>query len=142
MAVRESKAQWEGSLREGKGTVVVGDEAFEGAYSYASRFEESEGTNPEELLGAAHAGCFSMALAGELARSGFEVGRIETNARVHLGNGPDGHRIERVDLEVVGYNMRHMEWREFDTYAKRAKENCPISKALRGVEITLSSRMA
>src|SRR5436190_20484712 len=103
MAVRNASAVWEGDLRGGSGTMSLGSGAFDGAYSFRSRFEEGDGTNPEELIGAAHAGCFSMALANGLAEAGFEPKRISTTARVHFrpGEGPPIKRIELVDECVV-----------------------------------------
>src|SRR6266436_8271852 len=100
MAKRTASAVWEGTLREGKGTVKLGSGAFEGAYSFASRFEEGKGTNPEELIGAAHAGCFSMALSAGLGRAGFTPKRIETSARVHLEKVGEAFRITRIELKT------------------------------------------
>src|SRR5438105_14218492 len=98
MAKRTASAVWEGTLREGKGTVKLGSGAFEGQYSFASRFEEGQGTNPEELIAAAHAGCFSMALSGALGRAGHDPTRVSTTAKVHLEKGDAGFRIPRIDL--------------------------------------------
>src|SRR5438477_11600643 len=91
-------AVWEGTLKEGKGTMTLGSGAFEGAYSFKSRFEEGTGTNPEELIAAAHAGCFSMALAAALGRGGYEPRRVQTTAKVHLTRGDEGFSISRIDL--------------------------------------------
>src|SRR6267154_791077 len=102
MAKRTASAVWEGTLREGKGTVKLGSGAFEGQYSYASRFEEGTGTNPEELIGAAHAGCFSMAFANTLATAGHEPKRIETTARVHLVPAEEGPSITQIELQTQG----------------------------------------
>src|SRR5438552_10785462 len=98
MATRTARAQWDGTIQQGKGTVALGSGAFEGAYSFTSRFEEGTGTNPEELIGAAHAGCFSMALAAGLERTGHPANRVETTANVHLEKGDDGFRISRIEL--------------------------------------------
>ena len=100
MAVRTSEAQWEGSLREGRGTMKLGSGAFEGNYSFPSRFESGQGSNPEELIGAAHAGCFSMAFANGLTRAGFTPTRIHTNASVHLDSVDGGFAITRIDLKT------------------------------------------
>ena len=98
MPKRTAEAQWEGSLQDGKGTMRFGSGAFEGQYSFASRFEEGSGTNPEELIGAAHAGCFSMALSAGLGRAGFTPERVSTTATVNLEKGDAGFRISRIDL--------------------------------------------
>src|SRR5436189_5231713 len=101
MAVRSASAVWEGDLRSGGGTMSLGSGAFDGAYSVRSRFEEGDGTNPEELIGAAHAGCFSMALANGLSEAGFTVRRISTTARVHFRPG-EGPPIRQIELEAEG----------------------------------------
>src|SRR5579872_2711454 len=98
MAARTSEAEWKGSLREGKGTMKLGSGAFQGAYSFSSRFESGTGTNPEELIAAAHAGCFSMALSHGLAQAGFTPMRVHTTAKVHLEKTADGFGIPRIDL--------------------------------------------
>src|SRR5689334_7277000 len=100
MPARTAEAQWEGSLQEGKGTMRLGSGAFEGQYSFSSRFEEGTGTNPEELIGAAHAGCFSMALSAGLGRAGYTPTRVHTTATVHLEKGDAGFRISRIDLRT------------------------------------------
>ncbi len=98
MAARSANAVWEGDLKSGKGKVKLGSGAFEGTYSFSSRFEEGKGTNPEELIGAAHAGCFSMALSAGLGRAGFTPTRIQTEARIHLEKAEDGFKISRIQL--------------------------------------------
>src|SRR2546421_6794869 len=98
MPVRNAEARWEGDLPSGKGSMRFGGGAFEGQYSFASRFEEGQGTNPEELIAAAHAGCFSMALSGALGRAGHDPTRVSTTAKVHLEKGDAGFRIPRIDL--------------------------------------------
>src|SRR5438876_9061914 len=100
MAIRSAKAQWEGTIQEGRGTMSLGSGAFEGAYSFSSRFEEGKGTNPEELIGAAHAGCFSMALAAALGKGGFTPRRVSTTAQVHLLKGEAGFSITAIDLST------------------------------------------
>ena len=140
MPVRKANAVWEGSLKEGHGTVALGSGAFEGPYSFGSRFEEAGGTNPEELIGAAHAGCFSMALSAGLGRSGFTPTRVATSARVHLEKVGDGFKITRIELdnesEVPGIDES-----AFQEHANKAKEGCPVSQALAGVEISLNARL-
>src|SRR5947207_13955384 len=98
MATRTASAVWDGTLKQGKGSMKLSSGAFEGAYSFSARFEEGTGTNPEELIAAAHAGCFSMALAASLGRGGFEPHRVATSAKVHLERTDDGFRIVRIDL--------------------------------------------
>src|SRR5256885_5896827 len=102
MAVRNAEAEWQGGLQDGKGTMRLGSGAFEGAYSYGTRFEEEPGTNPEELIGAAHAGCFAMALSGVLGKAGHPPQRLESSARVHLEPGDGGFAITTIELSVRG----------------------------------------
>ena len=137
MAIRASSAEWKGSLKEGSGTMRLASGAYEGAYTYASRFEEGQGTNPEELVGAAHAGCFSMFLASLLSKAGFEVKRIHTTATVHLRAGPTIALIElKTEAEVPGISEA-----AFLEQAEAAKRNCPVSKALAATETTLSAKL-
>lgn len=140
MAVRNAEAVWEGNLRQGKGTVKLGSGAFEGAYSFASRFEEGTGTNPEELIGAAHAGCFSMALSADLERAGYTAKRIHTTAQVHLDRVDGKSTITSIHLdteaEVPGIGEK-----DFREQAEGAKKGCPVSRALTGVEVTLNARL-
>lgn len=138
MPVRTADAEWNGNLREGQGKVKLGSGAFEGAYSFPSRFEEGKGTNPEELLGAAHAGCFSMALAAGLTRAGHAPTRIHTAARVHLERRGEAFEITRVELRTQG-RVPGIDEAEFRRQAEAAKKNCPVSKALAGPEITLEA---
>jgi osmotically inducible protein OsmC len=137
MPTRTSSAEWKGSLKEGAGTLKLASGAYEGPYTYASRFESAEGTNPEELIGAAHAGCFSMFLAALLTNAGFVPTWIHTTATVHLGAGPTITLIElKTEAEVP-----HIAEAEFLERAQLAKKNCPISKALAATETTLSARL-
>jgi lipoyl-dependent peroxiredoxin len=140
MAVRTANAEWVGALQDGSGTMAFESGAFEGQFSYKSRFEEGEGTNPEELIGAAHAGCFSMSLANIVATAGHDPQRVETTARVHLEPTEAGPSITRIELateaEVPGIDDE-----EFQQHAKTAKENCPVSKALAGVDISLDAKL-
>ena len=138
MAVRKSEAIWEGTLKEGGGRMIVGDGWFDGPFTFASRFEEAEGTNPEELVGAAHAGCFSMFLSSLLTKSGYVPTKIHTTATVYLGEGPAIHKIElNTEAQVPGVDKE-----TFDDLAAQAKAGCPISKALACVdEIILDARL-
>jgi len=138
MAVRKSTAEWQGTLKEGSGTMRVGNGAYDGPYTYASRFEEGPGTNPEELIGAAHAGCYSMFLSALLTKAGFTPTRIATTATVHLTDGPTISLIElNTDAEVPGLTDADLQ-----THAEAAKKNCPVSKALAGgPEIKLNVKL-
>ncbi|MGA2111836.1 MAG: OsmC family protein [Anaerolineales bacterium] len=140
MAVRNASAVWEGTLREGRGTMKVGSGAFEGSYSFGSRFESARGTNPEELIAAAHAGCFSMALSGGLARAGFAPKRIETIASVHLDKVRDGFAITRIELDTQA-QVPGIGEPAFLEQAEAAKKGCPVSVALASVEIVLHARL-
>jgi len=141
MPARRASAVWEGDLKSGKGRVKLGSGAYEGAYSFASRFEEGTGTNPEERIGAAHAGCFSMALSAGLGKAGITPKRIQTEARVHLEKVADGFKISRIELSTVG-EVPGIDEKTFREHAEGAKKECPVSKALAGVEITLEARLA
>ena len=140
MAVRKAEAVWRGTLQGGKGTMKLSSGAFEGQYSFSSRFEEGTGTNPEELIGAAHAGCFSMALSGQLGRAGFTPNSIQTTARVHLNKVESGFKITRVHLETEA-DVPGIDAQTFQENAEAAKAGCPVSQALAGVEITLDARL-
>lgn len=140
MAIRKAEAVWEGSLREGKGTMKLGSGAYEGAYSFTSRFEEGAGTNPEELIGAAHAGCFSMALSAGLGRAGFTSERIRTRAEVQFEKLEPGWRIVRITLHTEA-KVPGIDEATFQQQAEAAKTGCPISNAL-SVPIELSAKLA
>ena len=140
MAERNATATWNGSLSRGNGTMAFGSGAFEGAYSAESRFEEGEGTNPEELIGAAHAGCFSMALAGDLGRADHDPESVETEATVYIEKGDDGWTITRSHLDTV-VDVEGIDEEEFQEIAEGSKETCPVSRALGGVEKTLDARL-
>ena len=140
MPVRSADAQWEGPLQGGKGSMRFGGGAFEGQYSFASRFEEGQGTNPEELIAAAHAGCFSMALSGALGRAGHDPTRVSTTAKVHLEKGDAGFRIPRIDL-VTEAVVPGMEDAQFQEIAETAKKNCPVSQVLAGADISLQATL-
>lgn len=134
MAVRKASAVWQGTLREGAGTMKLGSGAYEGPFTYASRFEEGPGTNPEELIGAAHAGCFSMFLSALLTKAGFTPTSIETTATVTLGAGPAITDIE-LNSQVAVPGLEDARLQEL---AAEAKANCPVSKALAAVNIKLN----
>lgn len=140
MSIRISDAVWEGGLRDGKGTLKLGSEVFEGPYSFSSRFEQGTGTNPEELIAAAHAGCFSMALSAGLGRSGYTPRRIRTEARVHLEKIGEGFKITRIELKTDA-DVPGIGKKTFFDHAEAAKKNCPVSQALTGVEIILSANL-
>ncbi len=141
MPARQAEAEWQGSLQDGSGTMRLGTGAFEGAYSFRSRFEEGTGTNPEELIGAAHAGCFSMALSNLLAEAGHEVERIHTRAEAHLGMVDGAPTIIRIDLRTEG-RVPGIDEATFVEHAEKAKAGCPVSKALAAVDITLDAHLA
>jgi osmotically inducible protein OsmC len=142
MAIRTATAQWQGNLTEGSGTVRTGKGGLEGNYSFKSRFEEGEGTNPEELIGAAHAGCYSMFLSNVLAQAGFTPDSVDTTAKVHLEKTDAGQTVTRIDLETVG-QVPGIDEAEFLKLAENAKANCPISRLLSpGAEITLNAQLA
>ena len=140
MAVRKSEAVWQGTLKEGKGTMKLGSGAYEGAYSYASRFEEGSGTNPEELIGAAHAGCFSMAFSGNLTKAGFTPEKIHTVASVSLGVVDGKSRITGIHLECK-VKIDGVSEEDFQEMADAAKTGCPVSVALSNVPITLNAKL-
>lgn len=140
MPVRKASAVWEGPIKEGNGTVKLGSGAYEGKYSFGSRFEESPGTNPEELIGAAHAGCFSMALSGGLTRAGNPPTRISTSAKVHIEKVGEGFSITKIELDTEA-QVPGIDDAAFQQAAKAAKEGCPVSRALAGTEITLNARL-
>ena len=140
MPTRNAEAVWEGDLKSGKGTMSLGSGAYKGAYSFQSRFESGVGTNPEELIAAAHAGCFSMALSHALAQAGHPPKRVRTTAKVHLEKTADGFGIPRIDLETEA-NVPGISDDVFRQQAETAKQNCPISKLLKAAQITLNARL-
>ena len=140
MAARTSEAEWKGSLREGKGTMKLGSGAYEGPYSFASRFESGTGTNPEELIAAAHAGCFSMALSAGLGKGGYTPTRIHTRATVHLEKVGEGFGITRIELATEAA-VPGMDAATFATFADAAKSGCPVSKVLAAAQITLNAKL-
>jgi osmotically inducible protein OsmC len=136
MAIRTSSAIWQGTLKEGSGTMTVGKGVFEGPYTYASRFEEGPGTNPEELIGAAHAGCFSMFLASLSTNAGFTPTSIRTTATVTIENGTITTSELNTEATIPGLDES-----TFMSLAQDAKAKCPVSKALGGVNIILHARL-
>lgn len=132
MTIRSSEAEWHGPLKGGSGRLRLGSGAFEGAYSFPSRFETGSGTNPEELIAAAHAGCFSMALTAILEKDGLAAERIRTVARVHLGLTQAGPTLTRIDIETEA-DVPGLDPDRFRTYAETAKTACLVSRALAGV---------
>lgn len=140
MPTRTAEAVWEGDLKAGKGTVKLGSGAFQGAYSFGSRFESGTGTNPEELIAAAHAGCFSMALSHLLAEAGHPPKRLHTTASVHLAKAADGFAIPRIDLKTEA-DVPGISAVEFQQHAAKTKATCPVSKLLAAAEITLDAKL-
>jgi osmotically inducible protein OsmC len=141
MPVRNAKAVWEGNFAQGKGTLEVGSGLFKGAaYSAPSRFENGTGTNPEELIGAAHAGCFSMALSAALSKDGIKPTRISTSASVHIEKVGDGFKITKIELSTEAA-VPGIDDAKFLEYANGAKKGCPVSQALTGTEITLAAKL-
>ena len=140
MPVRIAEAVWEGNLKDGKGKMKFGSGAYEGAYSFASRFGDGTGTNPEELIGAAHAGCFSMALSLFLETAGFTAERIRTTAKVHLNKVGEGFKITAIDLETEA-KVPGIDEKEFLKQAEATKTGCPVSQALTGVDIRLKATL-
>jgi osmotically inducible protein OsmC len=126
---------------QGKGTMKIGSGAWEGPYSFKSRFEDGKGTNPEELIAAAHAGCYSMALSGALSKAGNPPVKIETTADVALEKTADGFRIPSIHLKTIA-KVPGLEDAKFQEIAEQAKKNCPVSKVLAAAEITLDAKLS
>jgi len=141
MATRNGSAEWRGDLQGGSGQLKVGNGVFEGTYTFKSRFEEGEGTNPEELIAAAHAACLAMALSNDLAGHGHPPDAVRVNAQVHLRNVDGAPTIARIDLDVEG-SVPGIDEAHFVEHAEGAKAACPVSRALGGVpEIELNARL-
>jgi len=141
MPIRTADAEWTGTLQQGSGHMRLGGGAFDGAYSFSSRFEEGEGTNPEELIAAAHAGCFSMALSGNLGKAGFLPERVATTANVHLEKGDAGFSVTRIEL-VTTARVADVDDATFQVIAEQTKETCPVSRALAAVpEVTVRAAL-
>jgi osmotically inducible protein OsmC len=137
---RQATAEWKGDLKGGSGTVKLGSGAYEGSYSFTSRFEDKPGANPEELVGAAFAGCYSMALANSLATAGFVATSVRTTADVHLGKDDKGFLITRIDLTVVG-DVPGVDAATFQAQAEQARTGCIIARALAATETTLKASL-
>ena len=141
MPTRKAEAEWQGNLAEGSGNLKLGSGAFAGPYSFKSRFEEGQSaTNPEELIGAAHAGCFTMALTAALSRAGIKPTRIHTTANVNLEKVGESFVITGIHLETEA-EIPGIDDAAFQQYAQGAKQNCPVSKALAGTEISLNAKL-
>lgn len=140
MPTRKANARWEGGLKEGKGNLDFGNGAYSGAYSFSSRFEEGKGTNPEELIAAAHAACFSMALSGALEKEGFKPQSVATKADVHLDKSGGGFEITKIVLNTEA-SVPDIEEQTFKEHAEKAKKNCPVSKALSAIKIELNATL-
>ena len=142
MATRNGSAEWKGNLKDGAGTLTVGDGVWSGDYSFVSRFEEGEGTNPEELIAAAHAACFSMQLSAQLAEAGHAPNSVSTTARVQLRNVDGNQTIDEITLETEG-DVPTIDQATFEQQAAEAKAVCPVSRALAGVNtIEVNAKLA
>ena len=140
MPTRTATAEWKGSLRDGNGTMNMQSGSYEGPYSFQSRFKEGDGTNPEELIGAAHAGCFSMALSGELGGRGITPESVRTEARVEVSKVEGGFAISKIDL-ISRVKAPGVDESTFQEAAEAAKKGCPVSQALSAVDITLDASL-
>ncbi len=140
MVARRAEAEWRGGLQDGNGRMQLGSGAFNGAYSFASRFQTGTGTNPEELIAAAHAGCFSMALAAGLGQSGYTPKRVHTTAAVQLEKTGGGFAITSIELNTEA-EVPGIDEGSFQQQAETAKRDCPVSRALSGVTISLKARL-
>lgn len=138
---RTATAEWKGDLMGGGGHVALGSGAFAGPYSFATRFGDATGANPEELLGAAHAACFAMALANSLAKAGHTATSVKATANVHLGKDDTGFKITRIDLDCVA-TVPGVDAATFQQHAENTKTGCIISRALAANEINLTARLA
>jgi osmotically inducible protein OsmC len=142
MPQRSATAEWNGTLPEGNGTMNLASGAYQGAYTFESRFEEGDGTNPEELIAAAHAGCFSMALSGNLGRAGYDPERVATEATVSIDRSGDGFKITSIRLETTA-KVAGVEEAEFLELVEQTKTTCPVSMALAAVEsIEVDAKLA
>jgi lipoyl-dependent peroxiredoxin len=137
---RKAAAIWKGSIKEGEGAMKVESGAFEGKYSFSSRFEDGTGTNPEELIGAAHAGCFSMALSLMLGEAGYTPDEISTRAEVTIEKKGEGFAITGITLNTEA-SIPNIDEETFMKHAQNAKEGCPVSQALAGTNISLNAKL-
>ncbi|MAL17343.1 MAG: peroxiredoxin [Balneola sp.] len=139
MPTKKAEAVWSGDLKSGMGTMKFGSGAFEGSYTFASRFENGKGTNPEELIGAAHAGCYAMAFSNELDSAGFTPNSMDVQADVTLD--PEAGAITTIKLTAKG-DVPNIDEDKFQEIAEAAKKGCPVSKALAGVDIQLDASLS
>jgi len=140
MAIRDAHAVWESNLEHGKGTITLGEKGLEIPYSFQSRFEDGSGSNPEELVGGAHAGCYAMALAHALGEANHPPVRIRASAHVHLEKSGDGFAIPKIELEAEA-EVPGIDPEQFEEIAQAAKQSCPLSKLLSAADITLSASL-
>jgi len=141
MTARNGSAEWHGDVKNGSGTVTVGDNIFTGPFTYGTRFGEDPGTNPEQLIAAAQAACFTMALSGLLTAEGRAPGFLHTNAKVQMRNVEGAPTLTRLDIETEG-QVPGIDEEKFKALAEKAKVNCPVARALAGIpEITLTARL-
>lgn len=140
MPVRKAEAQWNGTLLEGNGHMKMATGSYDGPFTFKSRMENGEGTNPEELIAAAHAGCFSMAFSAGLGKAGFTPKRVHTTASVHFDKVEAGFAITSIDLETEA-EIPGIDEAKFQEMAKGAKAGCPVSKALAGTTINLKAKL-
>ena len=140
MPTRSAQAIWDGNLQDGHGTMTLGSGAFDGEYSFGTRMGDQPGTNPEELIAAAHAGCFSMALAAGLGKAGFQPSRIETSAKVKLEKVGEGFKITSIDLSTRA-DVPEIDEKTFREHAEKTKTNCPVSQALASVPTKLDAQL-
>ncbi|MDX1656591.1 MAG: OsmC family protein [Candidatus Competibacteraceae bacterium] len=141
MTTRSAQAHWEGDLKSGKGSMKLGSGAYEGQFSFKSRFEEGTGTNPEELIGAAHAGCFSMAFSNMLSEAGHVPTRVQTHAKVRLEMVDGAPTITKIHLDCQA-QIPGIDESTFQEIAAKAKTGCPVSRALGGVDISLDAKLS
>ncbi|MGH7588904.1 MAG: OsmC family peroxiredoxin [Gemmatimonadota bacterium] len=141
MPTRKASAEWKGGLKEGQGTLKLGSGAYEGPYSFRSRFQEGAGTNPEELIGAAHAACYAMALSAGLEKAGHPAERVNATSRIEFDTGGDAPTIRSSTLDVEA-KVPGIDEKSFLEQAEAAKKGCPVSRALGGVDIRLNARLA
>jgi lipoyl-dependent peroxiredoxin len=142
MATRNGNAQWNGDLKEGSGRLTVGDDVWSGDYSFASRFEDGDGTNPEELIAAAHSACFTMALSAQLSEAGHVPNSVKTTARVQIRNVDGLPTIDNIKLETEG-DVPGIDQATFEEQAEAARAGCAVSRALAGVNtIELTAKLS
>jgi osmotically inducible protein OsmC len=141
MPVRSGSAEWRGGLKDGQGDLTVGQNAWHSPYNFSQRFGEEPGTNPEELIGAAHAACYSMALSGGLGAAGFTPDWVRTTAKVHIDPDGGGFTIGTIDLDCEAH-VPGLDEAQFQDIAEKTKQGCPVSKVLAGAKINLTARLA